>query len=112
MAHQTTIRPRGIHLGRPTRAVYRRRRLAVLIALVLLVGGLLTALAGQSGAAPAHAPEPLLSVVGVGDTVLDLVRPLAPEGTDPRAFAADVLHASGLDGRAVRPGAVLRVPQP
>lgn len=112
MAQQTSIRPRGIQLGRPSRAMYRRRRLAVLIALVLLVGGLLTALAGQSGAAPAFMPEPLLLVVGPGDTVLELVRPLAPEGTDPRAFAADVLRASGLDGRAVRPGAVLRVPQP
>ncbi|HWH33354.1 MAG TPA: hypothetical protein VNU01_11855 [Egibacteraceae bacterium] len=96
---------------RPTRAAYWRRRAVALVVLVLALAGALTLLAPNSGAAPAREPEPLLLVVGPGDTVLDLVRPFAPEGSDPRAFAAEVLEASDLDGRAVRPGAVLRLPR-
>lgn len=96
---------------RPSRAVYWRRRLVALAVLVVAVGGLLMALAPTSGATPSHEPAPLLLVVGHGDTVLELVRPHVPEGKDPRGFAAEVLEASGLDGRAVRPGAVLRLPR-
>ena len=96
---------------RPSRAVYRRRRVAALLVLMVTVVGVLTLLAPNSGATPAHQPDPVLVVVGPGDTVLELVRPHVPAGQDPRAYAADVLRESGLDARAVRPGAVLRLPR-
>ena len=96
---------------RPSRAVYRRRRLGAALVLVLTIVGLLTLLAPDSGAAPVREPAPLLLVVGPGDTVLELVRPHVPVGEDPRGYAAEVLRASGLDARAVRPGAVLRLPR-
>jgi len=93
-------------------ATFRRRRAVALLTLVVSLVGLFTLLAPNSGAAPAYDEPSVLVVMGPGDTLAEILRPFVPEGKDPRSFAAEVLQANGLDGRAVRPGAVLRLSRP
>jgi hypothetical protein len=78
-------------------AVYRRRRLAVL-GLVLLVVALASLaghlLAGPSGAPPTRAVARTTVVVSPGDTVWSIASSLAP-GTDPRPVVDAIVEANG-----------------
>ena len=80
-------------------AVYRRRRvvavLAVLAALVLAVGGLLAS-SGGSGVGASERPlsPAAVYVVQPGDTFWDIARRLEPAG-DPRPLVARLVAAHG-----------------
>ncbi len=93
--------------ARPSRAVYRRRRVsvAVLGALVVLAGAR-TADAVVAGSGPAvHATQHLVHYhVRPGDTLWSIAQRLAP-GSDPRAVVDMLVQAHG--GPTIQPGDVI-----
>lgn len=101
-------------LARPSRAVYRRRRLAVLAAAVTTVSSLAT-VAGATGATAGRAlpppPPPARVVVEPGDTVWDLAAARLPAGEDLRGYVAEVVERNRVDATALPPGSVLLLPR-
>lgn len=83
---------------RPTRATYVRRRLAVVAGLLALA--LTLALTIGNGGAQAGLEDRVAGhvVVQPGQTLWEIATTHAPEGTDPRAFLAEVRELNGLDG--------------
>jgi hypothetical protein len=100
---------------RPGARTYRRRRLAVLFAVVALVAviGLLATQGGSAttdvrvapGAEPV-VPERAVYVVQPGDTVWSIARDLDPTG-DPRALVDRIVALNG--SAALQPGQRLRL---
>jgi hypothetical protein len=96
---------------RVSRAVYRRRRLAVLSVITLLVLGA-WAVAGLATAPPSYldAPATRTVVVGEGDTLWWIAARHAPAGEDLRGYIDEVRSLNGVEARALVPGSVLRLP--
>ncbi len=92
------------------RATLRRRRLAVLVALLVL-STLLTVAIGRVGA-QAELADPAAghAVVAPGDTLWDVAVDTAPSGVDPREQLAAIQGLNGLDGSAVDPWTVVLLP--
>ncbi len=62
---------------------------------------------------PAEAEAPIVTteyVVDAGDTVWDIARASAPQGTDPREAVVVIQELNGLDGGIIHPGQVLLIP--
>ena len=100
---------------RPEARVYRRRRLALLCAVlsVLVLPALLVAASGSSHtvtpastAAPAVAPARSVYVVQPGDTLWSIAQKLDPTG-DPRETVDRLVDLNG--GSALQPGQRLRL---
>jgi LysM repeat protein len=95
-----SVRP--VVLGRPSTAVYRRRRVvaglvlaSVLTALVLAVGGLLASFGGGPlTASERPGASASVYVVQPGDTFWEIARRLDPAG-DPRPLVARLVAAHG-----------------
>lgn len=100
--------------ARPQRAVYRRRRLAVLAAAVMTASSL-AAVAGATGATAGRAlpapPPPARVVVEPGDTVWDLAAARLPAGEDLRGYVAEVVDRNRVDATALPAGSVLVFPR-
>lgn len=111
---------------RPNRAVYLRRRLVVgavilgLVATGVWAVGVATA---DPGPVAERRPPPVAFeevpvrggdelVVGRGDTLWDLVGPLAPSGESRHAWIARVVEENDLDPLRLEPGTVVRLPSP
>ena len=80
---------------RPTAAVFRRRRIGVLVAVVALVlaaAQATTVLGGNPLAAPGH--RPAVVTVAPGDTLWSVVERLAPDA-DPRPIVDRLAHERG-----------------
>lgn len=100
-------------MGRADGPVYRRRRALALLLLALMCLGLFSAINPLvSAASPVHVPEPVVVVVGPGETIWDLAFPHLPAGEDPRAFVARIVAFNDVDAGALRPGTVVRIPAP
>lgn len=114
------------HAGQPVGAgscvparTYALRRAAVLLVIVLLAAGAAAFLGartsgGGSAAAPAQPSggDQQSVVLAPGETLWDVLAPHTPAGTGRQDFIALVLDANGLDGSAVAPGRVIRLPAP
>ena len=108
----------------------RRRRVATLLAAGVVVAAWIagqswvatstptspdrttaTVTAGSATALGAEGTAPQGEVViKAGDTLWDLVGPLAPSGTSRQAWIARVVEENGLDPGRLVPGAVIRLP--
>lgn len=88
----------------------RRRRLAVLAALV----GAVILMAGRAAGGPpgtAGAPTPVERyVVRSGDTLWEIARTRVGASEDPRPFIEEIRRLSGLGASSLRTGQVLLVP--
>jgi LysM domain-containing protein len=94
-------------------AVYRRRRLAVAVLLVVLVGllfAMVLALAAPLHSDAAGTGGAQTIVVGVGDTIWDLARAHVPAGRDVMSYVAEIVVLNDVDATALQPGMVLRLP--
>lgn len=100
---------------RPGARIYRRRRLAVLFAVVALVavvglvathGGSATTDVRMTPAAAPSVPERTVYVVQPGDTVWSIAHELDPAG-DPRALVDRIVALNG--SAALQPGQRLRL---
>ncbi len=104
-------RPEANSRPRTTRRRVRRGRAALVAATlsaVVAVGG-----AGAAAGSSAAPPDPGATtrvVVAPGDTLWTLAARHAPEGTDPQAWAVQVVADNGVDAGALVPGSVLIVP--
>jgi nucleoid-associated protein YgaU len=83
------------------RAAARRRRVTGAAAVVLAVGLLIAS--GPGGAAEAGSERilPRSVVVQPGETLWDIARRYAPEGTDPRAFVDSLAALNGGEAGVV-----------
>jgi hypothetical protein len=90
-----------------SRATYLRRRLVVL-AVLLVVGFLLTVAIGRVGA-QAELEDPVAGhvVVEPGQTLWDVAVATAPDGVDARQQLADLRELNGTDGEVEAWTAVL-----
>jgi len=99
---------------RPEARVYRRRRLAVLCAVlsVLVLPALLVAASGATTVTPASTPAPAVAparsvyVVQPGDTLWSIAHEVDPTG-DPRETVDRLVDLNG--GSALQPGQRLRL---
>ena len=87
--------------------VRRRRAAGMLVAVAVSVFLLATDPAPESAAS---APAPRVVTLAAGDSLWDLAEAYAPEGSDPRAYVAEVRELNGLFGTP-RAGAVVRLPR-
>lgn len=103
--------------ARPSRAVYRRRRLVVLavvaatVSVPALAAGTIGATPGRAPAMPAPAAPPVRVVVEPGDTVWDLAAARLPAGEDLQGYVAEVVERNRVDATALAPGTVLLLPR-
>lgn len=101
--------PRSV---RPTEATYRRRRLLVLGAALVLAALVLAAVSSLQLAPPSFDGEPAATVTYVvepGDTVWSIAAALAPDA-DPRPLVDEIVEANGGARLDVGQRLVLRVP--
>jgi nucleoid-associated protein YgaU len=104
-------------------AVYVRRRIAVaalafgVVAGVVAISAQLLAPPAVTGrptvpvTAPVADPAPATVLVEAGDTLWDLVGPLAPEGASRHEWIARVTQLNDLDPLRLAPGTVIRLPR-
>jgi nucleoid-associated protein YgaU len=100
----------GVPTARPAAAVYRRRRLAALAVLIVLVGTvLLVALhvRGAGAALEGPPPAPAVYVVQPGDTLWSIAKSVAPHA-DTRVVVGRLSKSAG--GASLRPGQRLELP--
>jgi hypothetical protein len=63
------------------------------------------------GAVPPPGPSPARAVtIRPGQTLWDVVREHAPDGSDPRAYLHELRGLNGFDGGSVRPWTVVLLP--
>lgn len=93
-----------------TSASVRRRRLAAVLAMLVLTI-VLTVAVGRVGAS-AQLADPVAghAVVAPGDTLWDIAVETAPDGVDPREQLAAIRGLNGLDSSAVAPWSVVLLP--
>ena len=88
--------------------VVRRRRAAGMLAAVVVALFLLATDPIPESAASADAPHTV--TLAAGDSLWDLAAAYAPEGSDPRAYVAQIRALNGLYGTP-RVGAAVRLPR-
>ncbi len=97
---------------RPSRAVYLRRRLTVVLAVILLALGLV--LFGGAMGAEAGGGAPITGghvVVEPGQTLWEVAIDNAPAGTDIRGYLADLQDLNGLHDGQVAAWSVVLLPR-
>ena len=87
----------------------RRGVVVLALAVAALALGLLALAAASSPSAPAAGPKPATVTVAAGETLWSIATRVAPD-RDPRAEVVALERANHLDGPAIVPGQVLRVP--
>lgn len=98
-------------LRRRPRAVYVRRRLAVLTTALLAVLALALGLGAATADAGPATPELAGSaVVAPGQTLWQLAVEHAPAGADPRAYLASIQEVNDLGGGPLPPWTVILLP--
>jgi Tfp pilus assembly protein FimV len=111
----STLPPRLLPFARPARppdVVYRRRRLLVLGAALVLAALVLAAVTSLQATASRFAGEPAATVTYVvepGDTVWSIAESLAPDA-DPRPFVDEIVEANGSARLDVGQRLVLALP--
>jgi len=94
---------------RRQRLIEGRRRLAILIAGLAVIVGVI--LGGSGGTAVASKPgAPTSVVLQPGDTLWSIASEYAPDGIDPRAYVHALEQINDLEG-AARAGAQLTLPR-
>jgi len=102
----------GTRSARPTGATYRRRRLLVLGAALVLAALVLAAVSSLQPSPPTLDVEPAATVTYVvepGDTVWSIAAALAPDA-DPRPLVDEIVEANGGARLDVGQRLELRVP--
>jgi hypothetical protein len=113
MNAQQTMGAKSITKAIPTQAVYRRRRMAVGLALALALGG---TIAGFAATGQAQASNQVANVtfeyitVHSGDTLWSLAGTYA-QGQDQRDWIAATVELNALDDTALQPGQQLALPK-
>ncbi|HLT57358.1 MAG: LysM peptidoglycan-binding domain-containing protein [Limnochordales bacterium] len=98
-------------------ALARRRRTAALVSMVIILiaacGAVLLLMSHVSSQELLAAPEAYVDVVvRQGDTLWHIARRHSEPGADVRRMVDRIRTANGLKTAVVRPGQVLKVPQP
>lgn len=99
--------------ARVSEAVYRRRRVAAALVALAAVAVVVAVAAAVTEGGPSHpspSAEPVVVVVGPGDTLWDLALPHLPAGAHPTSYVAGIAADNEVDPRYLEPGTVLRLP--
>ena len=92
------VRPaRPARTARPAPAIYRRRRLLVLGAVLVLAALVIAAVSALQAEPPSFGAEPAATVTYVvepGDTVWSIAAALVPDA-DPRPLVDEIVEANG-----------------
>lgn len=86
--------------------MYRRRRLAALLFMVVLAAALYAGADSEAGT------RPVSHTVAPGDTLWSIVTSRYPSTEDPRPVIEEVREMNGLENYRVQPGLRLEIPRP
>lgn len=100
----------SVTASRPTRWIYRRRRVRLMAGLVLVVLALTVLIDGSGAEAELADPVAGHVVAAPGETLWDIAVDTAPAGVDPRRQLESLRELNGLQGGHLDAWAVVLIP--